>query len=170
MSEQSAEKDAPRHDCDTGHFDRTLCGCGAMHSYCSTCDRRADDCSLDEDPPQFAERDVALTEQELMALEGAVASHRISVQQVVEAIITRRVAGLLDEIEAVESLNDLSLMHAGKWKDRAERAEAALARVSDLADAMGRPHQPFGWDYRNITKQIRAALDTTVIPPEASQR
>lgn len=35
------------HDCDTGHFDRTICPepCGMMHSYCDTCGTRADDCA-----------------------------------------------------------------------------------------------------------------------------
>lgn len=37
-------QDEADHECDTGYFDRTLCGCGAMHSYCATCGKRADHC------------------------------------------------------------------------------------------------------------------------------
>src|SRR5690625_1295668 len=32
------------HECDSGDFDRTICGCGAMHSYCTGCGTRQDDC------------------------------------------------------------------------------------------------------------------------------
>lgn len=47
------------HECDAGYFDRTLCGCGAMHSYCDTCGERDDPCPLDDDPPRFSpEKDV----------------------------------------------------------------------------------------------------------------
>lgn len=37
------------HRCDTGHFDRTVCPepCGRMHSYCTTCGERHDDCAHD---------------------------------------------------------------------------------------------------------------------------
>lgn len=58
MSEHFAEKDVTPepadHECDSGYFDRTLCACGAMHSYCDTCGERDDSCPLDEDPPRFA--------------------------------------------------------------------------------------------------------------------
>lgn len=36
--------EAADHDCDTGHFDRTICACGAMHSYCATCGSLQDPC------------------------------------------------------------------------------------------------------------------------------
>ena len=32
------------HECDSGDFDRTICDCGAMHSYCTSCGTRQDDC------------------------------------------------------------------------------------------------------------------------------
>jgi len=32
------------HECDSGDFDRTICDCGAMHSYCTICGTRQDDC------------------------------------------------------------------------------------------------------------------------------
>lgn len=40
------ELPAADHVCDSGNFDRTVCGCGAMHSYCGTCGKRADECNL----------------------------------------------------------------------------------------------------------------------------
>lgn len=36
-----------KHECDFGYFDRTLCGCGAMHTYCNICGERDDDCPLE---------------------------------------------------------------------------------------------------------------------------
>lgn len=52
MAEHSAEKDVPPHECDTGHFDRTICPepCGYMHSYCATCGVRQDPCAHDTRP------------------------------------------------------------------------------------------------------------------------
>ena len=37
------------HRCDTGNFDRTLCAppCDTMHSYCTTCGERQDECAHD---------------------------------------------------------------------------------------------------------------------------
>src|SRR5690625_3934721 len=35
------------HECDSGDFDRTICGCGAMHSYCTGCGTRQDDCKTE---------------------------------------------------------------------------------------------------------------------------
>jgi len=32
------------HICDNGNFDRTICACGVMHSYCETCNKRQDEC------------------------------------------------------------------------------------------------------------------------------
>jgi len=37
----------PEHDCDAGLFDRVLCGCGAMHSYCTVCVELQDECELE---------------------------------------------------------------------------------------------------------------------------
>ena len=36
------------HDCDSGDFDRTACPypCDTMHSYCTVCGKRQDDCAL----------------------------------------------------------------------------------------------------------------------------
>lgn len=44
------------HECDSGHFDRTVCAepCGAMHSFCSICGKRADRCAGDEFDPWLA--------------------------------------------------------------------------------------------------------------------
>ena len=40
------------HDCDSGDFDRTACPypCDTMHSYCTVCGDRQDDCALDAIP------------------------------------------------------------------------------------------------------------------------
>lgn len=41
-----AWEDASTHECNAGDFDRTLCGCGSMHSYCDICADLQDDCPL----------------------------------------------------------------------------------------------------------------------------
>jgi hypothetical protein len=38
------------HECDSGDFDRTICACGVMHSYCWTCGERQDKCSAADTP------------------------------------------------------------------------------------------------------------------------
>lgn len=47
LDELAALVQPDAHVCDSGDFDRTVCGCGAMHSYCGTCGKRADECNLD---------------------------------------------------------------------------------------------------------------------------
>lgn len=32
------------------HFDRSLCGCGTMHTYCNDCGEVLDGCPLDDEP------------------------------------------------------------------------------------------------------------------------
>lgn len=60
---------APIHVCDTGHFDRTLCPepCGAMHSFCATCDVRQDPCAHDEPATPTTNPAAAATRAELTA-------------------------------------------------------------------------------------------------------
>ena len=37
----------PEHVCNSGDFDRVLCGCDVMHSYCDICGALADECALE---------------------------------------------------------------------------------------------------------------------------
>lgn len=47
--EEPEKQQTPDHECDSGHFDRSICPepCGAMHSFCATCGNRQDPCPHD---------------------------------------------------------------------------------------------------------------------------
>jgi hypothetical protein len=45
------------HECDSGDFDRTICACGVMHSYCATCGGRQDKCSAADTPMTASDTD-----------------------------------------------------------------------------------------------------------------
>ncbi|WP_182377871.1 hypothetical protein [Nocardioides sp. WS12] len=89
------------HECDSGWFDRTVCGCGAMHSYCDTCGKRDDDCPLDaeEATPAIHQRP-ASTEVDPSATATPVGPHRANLD--VEAIRVRMEAATPGPWQSVE--------------------------------------------------------------------
>src|SRR5690625_733787 len=72
------------HECDSGDFDRTICGCGAMHSYCTGCGTRQDDCR--------AETTTATTEDAARVIDDACYGGASSPQEIAQALAD---AGLL---------------------------------------------------------------------------
>lgn len=145
------------HDCDTGHFDRTTCPepCGRMHSFCSTCGERQDECAHEPNPADV----VTLTDEEREALWQSLSVRRDFVDEDGNDDYVFEVAHMSNVVPAVERI----LARRLRAHDAAVRDEV-LAEVEERLSTL-RPDAalPSPVSYRvaqrdatNLVRSLRA--------------